>query len=239
MKIFRNACLIAVSFTLLRNVFGQDFTNLNFEQSTIVSSSPSGYGFNSGTANVPGWTEYNGYGDVNYSGGMTVVYNDQTLDDSGVALEGTNYFTPSIKGKYSIFMYGGSFAAENSTNGSAIGQTGQIPLTTQSLTYLGLNDNNLQITFNGQLLSFNAISSTPNYTMYGADISAYAGQTGELLFTAPWQTGEGMIDNIQFSSSPIPEPNTLSLFSYFLFLCWRLKWPNKSLQATPNRFSSH
>ena len=114
-----------------RTGFSQGFVNLNFEQSTIVTSSPSEYGFNTGTANVPDWTEYNGYGDANYSGGMTVVYNSQTLDDSGIALEGTNYPTPAIQGKYSILLFGGTIYAQNSTSGASVGQTGQIPVKAQ------------------------------------------------------------------------------------------------------------
>jgi hypothetical protein len=100
------------------------------------------------------------------------------------------------------------------TQGAAIGQTGQIPPTAKSITFwwgLGLNYYTLQITFNGQLLSFNPISSTANYTIYGADISPYAGQTGELLFSEGPSAGEGVIDNVQFSSSSVPEPSEFAL----------------------------
>jgi hypothetical protein len=235
MKLLRIACFVAVSLAILRNASGQGFVNLNFEQTVIVSSSPSGYGFNSGTANVTGWTEYNGWSDSNYSGGMSIIYNNQPLDSPGVSLVGTNYSSPAIQGKYSILLFGGD-TYNTPTNGASIGQTGQIPLTAESLTYWGLSYNNLQITFDGQALSFNAISSNANYTVYGADISAYAGQTGELLFTAPFieiggpSYGGGVIDNIQFSPSPIPEPSELSLFGIcLLFLCWRMKRPAAGL----------
>jgi hypothetical protein len=46
----------------------QGFVNLNFENTVIVSSQPSGDGYNYGTANVSAWTEYNGWDDANYSG---------------------------------------------------------------------------------------------------------------------------------------------------------------------------
>ena len=58
------------------------------------------------------------------------------------------------------------------------------------------------------MLLLYAISNAANYTIYGADISAYSGQTGELLFTAPFRIS-GMLDNIQFSSTPLPELNGL------------------------------
>jgi PEP-CTERM motif len=204
---------------LCGNGAAQGFVNLNFEQSVINSGT-------SGTANVSGWTEYNGWSDVNYSGGMTVVYNNQTLDDSGIALEGTDYWTPAIQGKYSILLFGGSIYAENSTNGAAIGQTGQIPASAQSITYWG---SALQVTFDGQPLSFTTISNEPNYTVWGADISAYAGQTGQLLFTAPWPNGGGLLDNIQFSSSPVPEPSALALFTLGgVLLAWR-QWKTRAI----------
>lgn len=210
---------LACFIFLCRTANGQGFIDLNFEHPTIVTSTPSGGGYNFGTANVPGWTEYNGLGDVNYSGGMTVNYNNPTLDDSGVTLVDTNFLAP-IQGKYSIMLYGGSVYAENGTNGASIGQTAQIPTTAQSIIYWG---NALQVTFNGQPLSFSDISDTPNYSIWDADISPYAGQTGQLLFTAPWQT-YGLLDNIQFSTMAVPEPRAMSLFicGLLFFCCWKL-----------------
>jgi hypothetical protein len=49
-----------------------------------------------------------------------------------------------------------------------------------------------------------------NYTVYGVDVSPFAGETGQLLFTAPIQNFV-LLDNIQFSSSPVPEPSSLCL----------------------------
>jgi hypothetical protein len=67
-----------ISFALLllcQSGLAQGFVNLDFEDSAIVSSQPTGYGWSYGTASVPGWTEYNGWGDANYSGGATLIYN--------------------------------------------------------------------------------------------------------------------------------------------------------------------
>ena len=114
------------------------------------------------------------------------------------------------------------------TNSAAIGQTGQIPLSTQSLTFLG-NISDMQITFNGQPLNFLVTGSTANYNIYTADISAYAGQTGLLLFTAPY-FGDGyiggtpMIDNIQFSTTAVPEPGTLAVAALGTLLLGSRRW---------------
>jgi hypothetical protein len=59
---------------------------------------------------------------------------------------------------------------------------------------------------------------TPAYNIYGGDISAYANQVGELLF----QEG-GLLDAVQFSSLPIPEPSTFGLSALgALLLGWRV-----------------
>jgi hypothetical protein len=221
--------IVVLPMLVTESAIGQStFQNLDFEQSTIVSSSPSGYGFNTGTANVPGWTEYNGWADVNYSGGTTLIYNNQPLDSPGVCLEGTDYSTPAIDGNYSILLYGGSSGYGGAAKPAAIGQTGQIPPTAQSIIYWGVSGNGLQITFNGQTLSFGVINTTAHYTVYAANIAAYAGQTGQLLFTAPWKVGYGMVDDIQFSDQPAPEPTALTLLSISgLCLGWRFKRPRQ------------
>src|ERR1019366_2253711 len=98
---------------------------------------------------------------------------------------------------YSVYLEGPSYIPPNNSNptSASIGQTGTIPTTAQSVTfYLGDTYGTLQITFNGQPLSLMDISNTLNYTIWGADISAYAGQNGQLLFTAPFQTF-AVIDN--------------------------------------------
>ena len=197
---------------LIHTAHGQAFQNLDFEDSSIVTSIPFGNGFNGGTADVPGWTSYNAYGDVNYSGGMTLIYDDRTLDEPTVALWDSSLTTP-LQGQYSIFMYGGSgFAGVSHTN-AAIGQTGQIPVTAKSITYLAQGLETLEVSFKGQMLSVSPIATTPNYTVYGADISAYAGQTGELLFNIDASVGgTGLLDDIQFSASPVPEPDWLGFF---------------------------
>ena len=178
--------------------FSQGFLNLNFESATILSTH---------TASILGWS-VNG---INYVNGdaNSIPYNDIALDVPAVNLEGTNAPAPSIQaiqGNYSLLMQGGSSTSPD-TNGASIAQTGQIPIFAKSMTYWG---NALQVTFNNQLLTFNATSSTSNYTVWGADISVYAGQTVQLMFTAPWQSS-AMLDNIKFSSLPIPEPGSLAL----------------------------
>jgi hypothetical protein len=194
--------------------FSQGLLNLNFE-----SANTSGYSSGSfiPTNNaVPGWTAY--YGSLLQS---TIPYNTIALDAASVDLEGTNsqYGPYPIQGDFSVFIQGGT-QFDPDTNGAAIMQTGLIPSSAKSIIYWG---GALQVTFDGQVLLFDAIGSGSGYTIWQADISAYAGQTGQLEFTAPWQSS-GLLDNIQFSSSPVPEPGAFALSALGgTYLVWR-RW---------------
>ena len=60
------------------------------------------------------------------------------------------------------------------------------------------------------------LGSGPNYTIYGGDVSAYAGRSGELRFTANTispSTWGSALDNIFFSRLPVPEPTICALFT--------------------------
>jgi hypothetical protein len=69
-----------------------------------------------------------------------------------------------------------------------------------------------QVTFGGNIIPTTQIGTGPNYDIMAGDVSAYAGQMGELRFTAPPGEG-GFLDNIQFLTTPVPEPGTLALLA--------------------------
>jgi hypothetical protein len=216
MKQIINGILLTSFVVLLgQNGAAQGFVNLDFEDANV-----SAYGAGSIPAinGIPGWSAY-----VNGSRVSQILYNTINLDEPAVTIQGTNSssLTP-IQGNFSVLLQGGSVYATGSS--SAIGQTGQIPITAQSLTFWG-GDN--FVSFNGQPLSIVllGIGSNPNYNIYGADISAFAGQTGQLLFTAPKLTG-AIIDNIQFSSSAVPEPSEFALAALGALLLGFRRWRN-------------
>jgi hypothetical protein len=178
------------------------FVNLDFEQATIVAGS-GGLGVVASNA-IPGWTAYT------YGTPQTVIaYDTISLGGALVSIHDTNGFEPILQGRYSLLLQG-QFASTSTNDTAAIAQTGHIPTTVQSLTFFGVLGS-FQTTFNGQVIPLIAIGSGANYTIYGGDISSFAGQTGELRFTA-LNNGRGLIDNIQFSSQPIPEPSSWALF---------------------------
>ncbi|HWY30313.1 MAG TPA: hypothetical protein VNX46_06150, partial [Candidatus Acidoferrum sp.] len=204
--------------------FSQGFVNLDFENpllplTPVYFEVPASDG-------IPGWTAYVGGNQVNQ-----IVYNTRPLDAAEVTLQGpgSSILTP-IECNYTVELYGSSrFEPPQS---AAIGQTGQIPANARSLTFWGYSPD---VSFGGQALSLVLLGTTPNYDIYGADISSFAGQTGQLLFTAQPQS-LGIIDNIQFSASPVPEPNSLGWFALGgLFVAWR-HWQPHHRRATVQKF---
>ena len=178
--------------------YAQSFTNLDFELANLS-------GYSAGSVPVadalPGWT-------ASLGGTVLTNVNYNVPINQGLQIDiigpGTVY--GSRQGDYFIYLIGSGFDDEI----AAISQTGTIPATAQSMTIRASIDVLGEIiSFDGQSLSFKSLGSG----VYGADVSAYAGQTGELLFTASRFPGAAgyFLDNIQFSEQPIPEPGTLGL----------------------------
>lgn len=204
MKKFNVLILVTALFSLW-NIFAQGFVNLNFENATFT---PGRFGGTvSATNAIPGWTPYYAGGAANF-----INSNGVSLGGAMISLEDTNNRQyPQVQGKYFLLLQAG-FSGDSSS--VSVGQTGQIPLTAQSLVFWGYVSPSVQISFNGNPLTVANIGAGPNiYSIYQADISPYAGQIGELLFTSPYTSVAtvAILDNIQFSTTPVPEPGTLAL----------------------------
>lgn len=215
----------AILFAFSRTASGQNFQDLNFEQAKIVrdTSSPY-YPYAVYTSDaIPGWTIAG-----NFMGTNEIFYDGLSLGAPSVALFGTNsaYSPPPLDGKFSIGLYGGVHGGPYTPGpGVSISQTALVPASAESIffkaqeTYGG---ETLLLSLGGQNISFSAISTTANYTLYGGDISAFAGQIETLTFFAPtginnyWE-----LDDIQFSSMPVPEPKVLSIFGFGILLFCR------------------
>jgi hypothetical protein len=123
-----------------------------------------------------------------------------------------------------VFLQGGFYAFDSPT--ASISQTGLIPISAMSLFFEAkTGPGALDVSLDGQNLNFFAVGTGANYTLYGADISAFAGQTETLEFSAQQDLDRyngWTIDNIQFSPSPVPEPGVLGLSAVgALLLAWR------------------
>jgi len=124
----------------------------------------------------------------------------------------TDYSAPVLFGPGSRDVLDGNYSVGVSI-GNSIRQTGLIPADAVSLLFLGPRPGwvvySVQVSINGQNLPYKGISVSTDSTLWGADISAFAGQTATLTFS-----GFGLFDDIQFSPELIPEPS----FSWLPFL---------------------
>jgi hypothetical protein len=190
--------------------FGQDFVNLDFEAAD-VSAYGSGPAFVPITNAMPGWQE--GYAGGSQLGFGFVIYNTVSLGSAEISLQGPGSSYQPFQGNYFVLLQ------PNYPSGQvipAIAQVGTVPNSAQSLRFFAFGS--LSVSFANQQIPLSVLDSTPQYTVYGGDISAFAGQTGELRFE-----GGAFLDNIFFSPQPIPEPSGFGLVACgALLLGWRL-----------------
>ncbi|MGO8701814.1 MAG: hypothetical protein ACLQVY_29375 [Limisphaerales bacterium] len=123
---------------------------------------------------------------------------------------------PVIQGNYSAYLFSASSTV------TTLSQTGLVPVGAQSIQmeaseYFG----SFFVLLGGQAVNMVAIQSFPNYTLYGGNISAWAGQFATLSITEGLPTGLPHqspsyleLDNITFSPNAVtatPEPSTVAL----------------------------
>ena len=220
MKTILNLLLVLTSFVLVENGNSQGFVNLDFEDATIVPDPSSPYYPYAvyATNAIPGWVP------DGFLGTNEISYNDLSLGAPSVSLFGTNGPYPVIAGAFSIDLYGGSGGL---SGGASISQIGLVPSDTRAILFKAQSVlGTLSVALGGQNIPYSPIGTGPNYTLYGGNIPLeLAGKMEQLMFKA--STGGNNyweIDDILFSSSPVPEPGALGLFALSgLLLCLRLR----------------
>ena len=201
------------------------FQNLDFESANVPASGPEPYGtFVPIGSALPGWTAYLGTVQVTQVG-----YNSPANSTASITLIGPTWNSSDastylgvgvIDGNYSLDLQTGAnpLSPEPELINASIAQNGTVPASAESLQFEARETTPLTVTFNGNVLSPVVLSSGVSadgmaYNLYGANISAWAGQTGELEFTAD-QLDENFVvlDDIAFSTNSVaPEPTTLAL----------------------------
>jgi hypothetical protein len=189
------------------------FQNLSFESANL--SSPSGP-FNEVpiSSALPGWSASIGGVPV-----TQVLQNNYTLGAASIDIFGPNWNQTEpgiIDGNYTVFLQ-----AFNAGQGNvSLWQNGTIPANAASLQfsawqYPSVNEA-FSVSFAGNSLSPVILGSgqSPSgqaYTVYGVNIAPYAGQTGQLEFTAAGGQGPDWVELDDITFSTIPEPGTLAL----------------------------
>jgi hypothetical protein len=203
---------VALVIAFIRSAFGQGFVNLDFESATLV---PRGGGQYVQFAQAfPGWT-------VAIVGAFTTnaLYDNMFLDSAGICIidpVGSYLRDAVIDGRYTALLQSGMGYANGNPSmpsDTTLSQTGLVPLGTQSLQFkagtLFDASGRFAVTLGGRALSLTTLGSGTNYTLYGADVSQWAGQTNQLSFTVfgenPHVNDENLLlDDIQFSNQSIP-----------------------------------
>ena len=228
---------LAVGLALLLSARGAPaqgiFENLGFESAKLVPvpGDPPFYDF---AQAFPGWTGHIG----GVQGGLALS-NRLNMDSAGFSIIDHNFSNPYnragglIEGNYTAVLMSG-ISGINQQSDTTMGQTGLVPAGTESLwfkAHLDIADftGSFGVTLGGDTLSLIPVQSGTNYTLYAADIHAWAGQTAELDFTVfanhPQHGGDNYLylDSIQFSDQRVPEPGVLGLLgSGALLLGWRV-----------------
>ncbi|MGA2555128.1 MAG: PEP-CTERM sorting domain-containing protein [Verrucomicrobiota bacterium] len=200
-----------------------DLQNLNFEAANLPVIPAGQYGGEVPVSSaLPGWTVYLG------SSQQTQVLHNYAYNSTATVdilgpnwQEGHGYTFEIIDGQYSVFLQSGNDPNNIALlDNASIAQTGTVPANAESLQFKAwqLYVGTFSVTFNGNSLSPVALSSgqSPSgqpYTVYGADIAAYAGETGQLEFTQLYNGADPalLLDDITFSPNAIPEPSPLAL----------------------------
>jgi len=192
------------------------FQNLGFESATFSGSSSGGLNFQTIGQELPSWN-----GSIGGVPVSQVLQNNTTTGAASIDVlgPGRNTVGPGIiDGNYTVFLQ-----AFNTGQGNvSLWQDGTIPANAQSLQFSAWqyapDNQTFSVSFAGNSLSPLAIGSglSPSgqaCTVYGVNIEAYAGNTGQLEFTAVGGQGPDWIelDDITFSPTAVPEPSTLAL----------------------------
>jgi hypothetical protein len=184
------------------------FQNLNLEAARLVFV---GFTQQIATTNaLPGWTAYSGGSELSI-----VTYNTFAAVPK-VGLYGSN-----------SYALAGDFGVALSTGGS-ITQTGVIPADAKSLFFKERIVSGVAVpvvVLGGQTLTYTAIQTTTNYTLFGADISRFAGQT-TLLSCSVQGHSQFVIDDFEFSPVVIPEPGVSGLIG-FGASCFAARWVHR------------
>jgi len=192
------------------------FQNLNFESANVGSIVP----MVPVSSALPGWTASLGSTQL-----TTVGYNALSTGATAVSLIGPPSPVAALDGNYSVLLTGGVTASD-----AAISQTGTIPVGTKSLLFEASEIANdptevLNVQVGTQTVAITPVGTAANYALYAVNISAWAGDTEQLSFSAPNIGGlnHWEIDDITFSPNAVPEPRpfVLSGIAGLLFAAYR------------------
>ena len=197
------------------------FQNLGFESATIVHAP--GYPSNQFlfAQAFPGWTGY-----VAGAQQTLTLYNELSMTTAEFSILDRRFINAGgvpgglIEGNFTAVVVSGISGVDQPSD-ATLSQTGLVPVGTESLLFKSQfvpssSSDSFAVTLGGQTLSLLPVGGGTNYTLYAADIHAFAGQTAQLAFTVvapqyPLAADYLFLDSIQFSGQSVPEPGIFGL----------------------------
>jgi len=210
MKAKLGLCTIILACAL--QTFAQGtFINLGFESAVIIPVPGDPYSRVQFTEALPGWI-----GTINGSLETRALYNKMFLDSGGIGIQGPGSGA-TLSGSYTAMLQSGyALTGPPALAISSLSQTGMVPGDARSLKFKVAAYGPFQVLMNDQALSLTPLLVTSSYTVYGANIEAFAGASSKLTFTVnpkqnPPVISTVLFDDIEFSVQSVPEPGTFSL----------------------------
>ena len=195
------------------------FQNLDFESAVLVPIPGDQFGRVQFAPAFPGWI-----GNIDTDAETLALYNNMYLSSTGIGIHGQGspqtFGTTRISGNYTAMIQSGmkvsSFPLVPAV--ASLSQTATIPANAASLRFSAIAYWPFEVSLNDTPLSLTPVGGLPGiYTVYGVNIPSYAGTTAKLKFTAlhnpsPSLVSTLFLDDILFSTQPIPEPGAGSIF---------------------------
>jgi len=159
---------------------------------------------------MPGWNAFVANEPV-----TEVLHNNATLGSPVVRILGPDWpygVSGRIEGRFTASLW----AMFDPGSSAAISQTGLVPADSRWLLFKGrayaapsAPPGIFTVSLDGQTVPVSVLATYADYSLYGGEISGFAGREVELRFTVPGgYAGTLQLDSIEFS--PVPEPGTLA-----------------------------
>jgi hypothetical protein len=203
------------------------FQNLNFEAANLSGYQP---GFVPTTSAFPDWQAL-----IGASPASAVLYDDVSIGAPEIAIMDDKTGYVPIQGSYTAYLM--SAVVGTVSTSVTLSQTGLVPTGTESIQ-LDANQapySSFVVTLGGDTINMVPLETFANYTLYGGNVSAWAGQDASLSITelppASQEYSPSLLelDNIVFSTQSVPEPSPLALTGVgaLLFALYRRFAPNR------------
>lgn len=188
----------------------KDFENLNFDEGGIPPVSINDGAQPIGTL-LPGWTAQMGAHEL-----TEVYFGYQLANNGSVTVSPQDRRSSIFEGRYGVLLQGGAeYPSTAPVVAASISQFGLIPVGTKSLLFRADIGSPTEVRINGQVSPLFGVENVPLTTVYGVDVSRFAGQEVELSFvnySLPDRPGAVFFDSLRFSSTvTVPEPSTWAL----------------------------